>query len=60
MNKQRLNDESLLKCCTIYSISKAKHTWALLYTPGMLKMVGLLPSDRQVLQVVKAPLDLGE
>ena len=56
----RLNDESLLRCPTICSLSEADRTWAQLYTPGMLKKVGLLPSNHPMVQVVDAPIDLEE
>ena len=60
MYKSRLSDESLLRCRTICGLSEADRTWARLYTLGMLKKVGLLPSDLPVVQFEEAPLDLGE
>ena len=60
MKKSRISDESLLKCRTIYGLLEADHSWAQLYTPGMLKKVGLLPPDGQVVQVIDEPIDLGE
>ena len=47
-------------CRTIYGLSEAYYTWAQLHTLGMLKKVGLLPSDQLLVQVEEAPADLGE